>query len=127
MGKLPGVEDPGQNEGTRSERALHTGRPAHEGRDGPHHRASPGVEDADTLEGRVDGRVEEDVGQAEAGCQGVDQPPEEQGPTHTTRGAKQDCVVRTEGGREGGGRGRESNTVNVDGITLPPNQDIANA
>lgn len=47
------------------------GGPAHDGRDGAHHRPHPGVADAEPLERRVAASVEEDVEGPQKARQGV--------------------------------------------------------
>lgn len=61
------------------------GRPAHDGRDGAHHRAHPGVADAEPLEWRVATSVEEDVEGAQKARQGIDCQ-REQGHTRNSAG-----------------------------------------
>ena len=66
----------------------------HEGRDSTDNRLHPRVGDADSLEGCVQGGVEEDVGDTEGSSEGIDQVPEGNSSAHSTHSTERRSMTR---------------------------------
>ena len=78
MRELPSIKHTRKNEGPSIKRTR-TRHPAHHGRNGSDERTHPRVSHTDSLEGRVNSRVEEEVCEAEGSSERVNEEVEKGG------------------------------------------------